>query len=136
MSIEKVLVDSFEFLENDGELGIAFQNAAEPVTVGALVYDGRNCAILVRNNTKAFLFTNIVSEIRAKLMAADEVMMIEQQGDDISNAYKAKIKKVSLIPYQDTLTDSLIDLIKDLQKAYGIEGLERIIQGLKDENKQ
>lgn len=133
MSIEKVLVDSFEFLENNGELGIAFQNVGEKVTVGALVYDGRNCAILVRNNKKAFLFTNIITEIRTKLMNADEIMIIEQQGEEISNAYRVKIKKVSLIPYQDTLTDSLFDLIKDLQKVYGVEGLERIIQGLKEE---
>lgn len=133
MSIEKILVDSFEVLENEGELGIAFQNNGDRVTTGALVYDGRNCAILVRNNEKAFLFTNIITEIRSKLMDADEIMIIEQQDEEISNAYRVKIKKVSLIPYQDTLTDSLVDLIKDLQKAYGIEGLERIIQGLKDE---
>ena len=133
MAIEKILVENYEFLENDGELGIAFQNSAEAVTVGELVYDGRNCAILIRNNTKAYLFTNIISEIRGKLMAADEVFIIEQQGEEITTAYKVKIRKVSHIPYQDTLTDSLVALIQDLQKAYGVEGLERIIQGLKEE---
>lgn len=133
MSIEKVLVEQFEFLENNGQIGISFQNSAEPVDVAELIYDGRNCAILIRNNTKAFLFTNIIQELRGKLMAADEIMMIEQAGEEVTNAYTISIRKVPAIPYQDTLTDTLAELVQGLQEVYGIDGLERIVQGMKED---
>ena len=134
MSIEKVLVEEFEFLENNGELGISIQLEAEPIDVAELVYDGRNCAILIRNNTKALLFTNIIPDIRAKLLNAPEIMMIEQKGEEIVNAYQVAVRKVDVIPYEDTLTDTLSELMHDLKAVYGTEGLDRRVKGMQEES--
>ncbi len=133
MRIEKVWVEEFEFLENNGELGISMQLEAEPIDLAELVYDGRNCAILIRNNTKAYLFTNIIPDIRQKLMNAEEIMMIEQKGEEIINAYQVAVRKVDTIPYEDTLTDTLAELMHDLKAIYGTEGLERIVKGMQEE---
>ncbi len=133
MSIEKILVEEFEFLENNGELGISIQLEAEPIDVAELIYDGRNCAILIRNNTKALLFTNIIPDIRAKLMNTPEIMMIEQKGEEIVNAYQIAVRKVDVIPYEDTLTDTLSELMHDLKAIYGTEGLDRIVKGMQEE---
>lgn len=133
MSIEKIIVEEFDFLENNGELGIAFQLEEEPIDTGELVYDGKNCAILIRNEKKAYLFTNIIPDIRQKLLNASEIMIIEQKGEEILSSYMIDIHKVDNIPYEDTLTQTLQELLLDLKSVYGKEGLERIIRGIQNE---
>lgn len=133
MSVEKILVEEFEFLDNNGELGIVLQLDEEPVQTGQLVYDGRNCAILIRNETKAYLLTNLIPDIRQKLINANEIMIIEQKGDEILNSYMVDISKVDNIPYEDTLTTTLSELIHDLKNIYGTDGLDRIIKGVQGE---
>ena len=84
MSVEKILVDNFEVLEYNGVLGIKMPLNDEPCKTGEFIYDGRNCAILVRNETKAFIFTNILTEIREKVLNAPSIMMIETDGEEKS----------------------------------------------------
>jgi len=132
MSIEKILVEEFEFLDNNGELGIALQLEEAPVETGKLVYDGRNCAILIRNGVKAYLLTNLIPEIRQKLMRANEIMIIEQKEEEILNSYMVDIVKVDNIPYEDTLTETLQELFNDLTNIYGVEGLDRIVKGIQN----
>ncbi|MDR1026081.1 MAG: hypothetical protein LBL47_01655 [Lactobacillus sp.] len=130
MAIEKILVDSFEILENGDEVGISFQLKEAAPTEGEFVYDGGNCAILIRDNTKAFLFTNIIPELRAKLVNAKEIMMLEEEGEEIVNSYTVEVRKVDKVPFEDTLTEDLYELMLDLRDVYGEEGVERISKEL------
>lgn len=126
MNVEKILVEEFEFLENEGIVGINVELEDEPITEGEFIYDGRNCAILVRNNKKAYLFTNIVKEARQKLFSSEEIMMIESKGEEIINSYMVSVTKVPLLPYEDTMTDTLREILEDIKEVYGQEGVERI----------
>ena len=130
MAIEKILVDGFEILENGNEMGISFQLNDTPVTEGEFIYDGGNCGILIRNNVKAFLFTNIIKELRSKLLNVPEIMVIEEQGEEIINSYMIAVRKVEKIPFEDTLTEDLVELMQDLKDVYGEEGVERISKEL------
>ena len=99
-SLENIIVDSFEILENGNELGISFQLNDIPVTEGAFFYDGGNCGILVRNGIKVliFLFTDMIKELLNKLYNANEIMVIEEQGEEIINSYIIAVRKVDKIP--------------------------------------
>ena len=67
MSLEQVVVESFDILKNGQEYAISLQLDEDEIEDAEFIYDGRNCAILVRNKTKAFLLTNIIPEMRKVL---------------------------------------------------------------------
>lgn len=120
--VDKVWVDDFEILENNGQIGINMILEDEPVENAMLVYDGRNCAILIRNMKKAYIFTNIVPEARAKLLNAGEVMMIESNDTDVLNSYMCEVKKVPEIPVDDTIPAALAEMLQNIKGAFGEEG--------------
>ncbi|MBR4106630.1 MAG: hypothetical protein IKK52_04935 [Alphaproteobacteria bacterium] len=126
--IEKILVDEFEILENEGQLGISLQLNEEPIETGEFVYDGRNCGILIRNGNKAYIFTNIVEEVRSKLLNSAQLMMIEQNGEDIVNSYMCDVTKVDEIPVDDTLPDALYDMLEEIKAIYGEEGVKLLAE--------
>ena len=126
MSVEKILVDNFEVLEYNAVLGIKMPLNDEPCKTGEFIYDGRNCAILIRNETKAFIFTNILTDIREKLLNAPSVMMIETEGEDVVNSYMVDVVKVDEIPYEDTIPEVLQEVLRDIKEIYGQDGVKEI----------
>ena len=98
----------------------------EPCRTGEFIYDGRNCAILVRNETKAFIFTNILAEVRGKVLNAPNIMMIETDGDEVVNSYMVDVVKVDEIPYEDTIPDVIQEVLRDIKEIYGQEGVKEI----------
>ena len=103
MEIEKIWVDDFEVLENNGQIGInMIIDESEPVEGANLVYDNRHAAILIRNQ-KAYILTNILPEIRSKIYNSDEVMIIESNENDITNSYMCQVSRVPEIPVTDTI---------------------------------
>ena len=126
MSVEKILVDNFEVLEYNAVLGIKMPLNDEPCKTGEFIYDGRNCAILIRNETKAFIFTNILTDIREKLLNAPSVMMIETEGENVVNSYMVDVVKVDEIPYEDTIPEVLQEVLRDIKEIYGQDGVKEI----------
>jgi len=120
--VDKIWVDDFEILENNGQIGINMLLEDEPIETATLVYDGRNCAILIRNMKKAYIFTNIVTEARDKLFNAGEVMIIESSETDVINSYMCEVKKVSEIPVDDTIPEALAEMLRNVKDAFGEEG--------------
>ena len=126
MSVEKILVDNFVVLEYNAVLGIKMPLNDEPCKTGEFIYDGRNCAILIRNETKAFIFTNILTDIREKLLNAPSVMMIETEGENVVNSYMVDVVKVDEIPYEDTIPEVLQEVLRDIKEIYGQDGVKEI----------
>ncbi len=123
MDIEKIWVDDFEVLENEGQIGINMKLEDEPIETALLAYDGRNCAILIRNNKKAYILTNLLPDIRAKIFNAPEVMMIEtNDNEEILNSYMCEVNRVQEIPCEDTIPEALGEMLSDIKEAYGEEG--------------
>ena len=126
--VDKILVDEFEILENEGQYGLSLQLNEEPIETAEFLYDGRNCGILIRNDKKAYIFTNIVDEVRPKLLNAPELMMIEMNGEEIANSYMCDVVKVDEIPVDDTLPDTLAQMLEEIRDAYGDEGVKAIAE--------
>ena len=91
MSLEKEWVEDFEILENNGVIGINMQLRDEPIDTAALVYDGRNSAILIRNEKKAYILTNLINEVRSKIADSKEILIIESDGEEVVNSYTCSV---------------------------------------------
>ena len=126
--VDKILVDEFEILENEGQYGFSLQLNEEPIETAEFLYDGRNCGILIRNEKKAYIFTNIVDEVRPKLLNSPELMMIEMNGEEVANSYMCDVVKVDEIPVDDTLPDTLAQMLEEIKDVYGEEGVKAIVE--------
>ena len=124
--VDKIVVEEFEILENEGQYGFSLQLNEEPIDTAEFLYDGRNCGILIRNEKKAYIFTNIVDEVRPKLFNAPELMMIEMNGEEIVNSYMCDVVKIDEIPVDDTLPDTLYQMLEEIKEVYGEEGVKAI----------
>ena len=124
--VDKIVVEEFEILENEGQYGLSLQLNEEPIETAEFLYDGRNCGILIRNEKKAYIFTNIVDEVRPKLLNSPELMMIEMDGEEVANSYMCDVVKVDEIPVDDTLPDTLYQMLEEIKDLYGEEGVKAI----------
>ena len=134
MSLEKEWVEDFEILENNGVIGINMQLKDEPVDTVALVYDGRNSAILIRNDKKAYILTNLIHEVRDKIANSKEVLIIESDGEEVVNSYTCVVNMVPEIPVEDTIPETLGEMLENIKEAFGEEGcaaLARKFWGIK-----
>ena len=122
--IEKVLVEEYDVLENEGQMGIEVQLVDEPAETAEFLYDGGNSALLIRNEEKAYIFANIVPAAREKLLNSEEIMIIEEDGEEIMNSYMAVVTKVPEISVEDTLPDALKEMLEDMKTVYGDEGVK------------
>lgn len=136
MSLEKIVVDEFEILKNGDEYAIAFQLDDGMVFDADFMYDGRNCAILTRNNKKAFLLTQINPDVRKILNKIDSVVIIEKAGKEIANAYKIDVRHVENIPYPDTFEEDVNRMMEELRAELGEEEFNELIKNLAAEYKK
>ena len=133
MSVEKVVVDYFEILRNGDDYAIALQLNEGPIFDADFIYDGRNCAVLTRNKKKAFLLTNIIPEMRKALSTCDEVLIFEEIGKEVANAYKVKVKHVDEIPYPDNLREDAEKLVEELKAELGEEEFAELMRNIERE---
>ena len=130
MSLEKIVVDEFEILKNGEEYAIAFQLDDGMVFDADFMYDGRNCAILTRNNKKAFLLTQINPDARKILNKINSIVVIERSGKEVANVYKIDVRHVDNIPYPDTFEEDVNKMMEELKAELGEEEFNELIKNL------
>ena len=52
--------------------------------------------------------------------------MIEMNGEEIANSYMCDVVKVDEIPVDDTLPDTLYQMLEEIKDLYGEEGVKAI----------
>lgn len=127
MSVEKFLVANFQILENKGLMGIELETDGEPVNSASFLYDGRNCAVLIRNNTKAFVLLNIAYDLRPKILNADPLLIVETKNNQAVNLYGVEVSKVEL-PYPDEFDDVLNEILQQIRDKYGDKAIDTMIE--------
>lgn len=137
MSLENILVDEFRILQKGEKYAIAFQLDDGAVDEADFMYDGRNCAILVRNKTKAHLLSNILPDLRAKLAKQDDLMIFEERGSEVVNKYEVKVRHVKEIPYPDNFVEDAKKMMEDLKTELGEEKYSELVEAIdKEYNKK
>lgn len=136
MAVEKVLVDEFDILKNGDQYAIGFDVDDGPIFDADFMYDGKNCAILTRNNKKAFLLTNIVPDARKILSKLDKIVIIERTKGEVSNVYEVDVRHVENIPYPDNFQEDVNKLLDELKADLGEEEFAELMKSLAEEYKK
>lgn len=136
MAIEKILVEEFDVLKNGDQYAIAFDVDDGPIFDADFMYDGRNCAILTRNNKKAFLLTNIVPDARKVLNKLNSIVIIERTKGEVSNVYEVDLRHVDNIPYPDNLQEDVDKMLDELKAELGEEEFTELMKSIAEEYKK
>lgn len=135
MSVEKLLMANFQILENKGLMGIELETDDEPVNSASFLYDGRNCAVLIRNDTKAFVLLNIAYDLRPKLLNANPLLIVETKNNQAVNLYGVDVTKVEL-PYPDEFDNVISEILHQIRDKYGDKAIDMMIEKFWPEDKK
>lgn len=135
VSIEKIWIEHFDILTYKNQVGIELPIKEEAYETADFLYDGRNCAILIRNNSKAFILTNIAYDLRNKLLNAEPLFIIEAFNKEIYNAYPVKVTKIN-IPFSDNLQKTIDQILDKIVKKYGAKSLDLMVKKLWPEDNE
>lgn len=136
MAVEKILVEEFDVLKNGDQYAIAFDVDDGPIFDADFMYDGRNCAILTRNNKKAFLLTNIVPDARKILSKLPKIVIIERTKGEVSNVYEVDVRHVENIPYPDNFQEDVDKMLDELKAELGEEEFNELMKSIAEEYKK
>ncbi|MBQ8436373.1 MAG: hypothetical protein IJX20_01845 [Alphaproteobacteria bacterium] len=90
---------SFYVAEGDeGELYIFLKAKNDTPQAPKIIYDGKDHAIFLRNNTQKIILDYIHPDIRAKLRCAPQVVIVETILENIKDSYVANMQMVESIP--------------------------------------
>ncbi len=128
MSVEKYLVANFQILENKGLMGIELETDGEPVNSASFLYDGRNCAVLICNNSKAFVLLNIAYDLRPKILNANPLLIIETKNNQAVNLFGVEVTKVEALPYPDEFDNVLTEILQQIRDKYGDKAIDTMIE--------
>jgi len=95
---------------------------------GAFFYDGRNQAILGRNNKDFYLLKSIPPIIRSKILNSKTIMVFECSGEQIHQAYNVEVIKIDEIPGEDTFEEDYKKYFEKLEAMYGKERINKFKQ--------
>lgn len=126
MAIEKIWVEHFNILEYQKQMGIELPIKGEPIRSASFLYDGRNCAILLKNQEKAYILTNIAYDLRAKLLAAKPLIIIEMTDDEFYQGYPVEVTETS-VPYPDNLQNVVDEMLEEMAEKYGSDSIKQMI---------
>lgn len=121
---EVVAVVSEFFLSKQGVI-LKIQNKADYVFRGAFFYDGRNQAILGRNNKDYFLVKSIPPPMRQKIFQDNKVIVMECSKDEVNQAYEVEVIRVDEIPGEDTYAEDYRKYMQKLEEMYGKDRMSK-----------
>ena len=119
---------SSDFLLSKEGVIVKVELKSDYVFRGAFFYDGRNQAILGRNNKDFYLLKSIPPIIRQKIYQAQNVMVAECTGDEIHQAYRIDVVQVDEIPGEDTFVEDYQKYFAKLEEMYGKERVNKFKQ--------
>ncbi|MBQ9035548.1 MAG: hypothetical protein IJ099_06300 [Alphaproteobacteria bacterium] len=127
MAAEKIWVKHFNIVEYHQHVGIELPIKGEPIEDAAFLYDGRNCAVLIKNKSKAYFLTNIATDLRSKLLSAEPLLIIEVIDKEFYQGYPVKVTKV-VLPYPDNLHHVVEEMLQKIADKYGPSSLQQMVE--------
>ena len=96
------------------------------VVMSELIYDGRNVAILNRNNKSFYTLKNIAPLFRAKLKQAKDVTIVEQDKNSIYS-YKVAVNLKEDLGFEDNFDVFAEKVMTELQQKMTPEQFEQFL---------
>ena len=109
-----IILDSFEFLVNNTELGI--QIDCPVADIKDLRWDGKNVIILSMENGTQYLLTNILPLIRNILKEIKTVLVIFKHEETILEAYEVDLIHDTSLEFDDFFEQEAQSCYEEIQK--------------------
>ena len=119
---------SADFLFDKQGVIVKVQLEADFVFRAALFYDGRNQAVLGRNNKDFYLLKSIAPVIRSKILNAKTVSIMECNENKVNQAYEVEVVRVDEIPGEDTFEEDYRKYFEKLESMYGKDRVQAFKQ--------
>ena len=117
-----------EFLLSKQGVIVKIQLKSDYVFRAAFFYDGRNQAVLGRNDKDFYLLKSIPPVIRQKILNSPKLIVAEFNGDQINQSYTVEVVKVDEIPGEDTFEADYQKYFEKLEQMYGKDRVESFKQ--------
>ncbi|MBO7097111.1 MAG: hypothetical protein J6W11_00540 [Alphaproteobacteria bacterium] len=128
MEITELKKLSSDFMLSKEGVIVKVQLKSDYVFRGAFFYDGRNQAVLGRNNKDFYLLKSVPPVIRQKILNSKMIMLVECTGDEINQAYNVEVVHVDEIPGEDTFIEDYKKYFNKLEQMYGKERVSKFKQ--------
>ena len=97
------------------------------IVIGELVYDGKNVAILNRNNREFFALKNIAPIMREKVKQSKYVTVIEKDNDDIYS-YKVEVHLKDDLGFEDDFDEFAQRVVSELKEKMTPEDFDDFVK--------
>ncbi len=97
------------------------------IVIGELVYDGKNVAILNRNNREFFSLKNIAPIMREKVKQSKYVTIIEKDNDDIYS-YKVEVHLKDDLGFEDDFDEFAQRVVSELKEKMTPEDFDDFVK--------
>ena len=97
------------------------------IVIGELVYDGKNVAILNRNNREFFSLKNIAPIMREKVKQSKYVTVIEKDNDDIYS-YKVEVHLKDDLGFEDDFDEFAQRVVSELKEKMTPEDFDDFVK--------
>ena len=115
MQVELIEKNASFLFDDEGIIVVTDIKKNENVTTGELIYDGKNVAILIRNNKEFFSFKNIAPFIRNKLKQCGFITIIEEDKGDIYS-YQVEVHLKDDLGFADDFDEYATKVLSELKE--------------------
>lgn len=117
------------FVADDEGVLILTDIADKPdITFGEVVYDGKNVAVLNRDNQEYYVLENIQPELRDEMLHASEVTVVERRGNDDLYAYSLRVRAVKDMGLDDHWDEHAEKITEELRKNLSESDFTEVIK--------
>ncbi len=127
MQVKLIEKNAVFLFDNEGVIILTDVEKNGNVVIAELFYDGKNVAILNRNNRDFFSFKNIAPLIREKIKHSKYVTIIEKNTDDIYS-YKVEVHLKDDLGFKDDFNEYAERVIAILKEKMTPEEFENFLQ--------
>ena len=129
MQVEVIEKNALFVFDKKGVIIITDIEKNGHIVIGEFVYDGKNVAILNRNNREFFALKNIAPMIREKIKQSEYVTIIEKdkEKDDVYS-YQVEVHLKDDLGFEDTFDEYAQTVIAELREKLSPEEFEEFIK--------
>lgn len=126
MEVNLIQKNSSFLFDKEGVIILTDIEKTDVVVRGELIYDGKNVAILNRNNKDFFVLKNIAPLIREKIKQAQYVTIIERDQNTIYS-YQVEVHLKDDLGFEDDFEEFAEKVMSEIQKKLSVEDFEKFL---------
>ena len=126
MEVNLIEKNAHFLFDKEGVIILTDVEKTDMLIIGELIYDGKNVAILNRNNKDFFALKNIAPVIREKLKQSKYVTIVEKEKSDIYS-YQVEVHMQDDLGFEDTFDEFADNMISEIEKKLSPDDFKKFL---------